>query len=63
MRLTESFAMLPAASVSGLYFWRPEAHYFGIGRIGRDQLERYARLRGVDLTTAACWLAPNLDDT
>ncbi len=61
--LTESFAMLPAASVSGLYFWHPEAHYFGIGRIGRDQLERYARLRGVDLATAARWLAPNLDDS
>ncbi len=60
--LTESFAMLPTASVSGFYFWHPEAHYFGVGRIGRDQLERYARLRGVDLATATRWLAPNLDD-
>ncbi len=54
--------MLPVASVSGLYFWHPEAHYFGVGRIGHDQLERYARLRGLDLATAAAWLAPNLDD-
>ncbi len=60
--LTESFAMLPTASVSGFYLWHPEAHYFGVGRIGRDQLERYARQRGVDVATAARWLAPNLDD-
>jgi 5-methyltetrahydrofolate--homocysteine methyltransferase len=60
--LTESFAMLPPASVSGYYFWRPEAHYFGIGRIGRDQLEDYARRKGWSLDQAARWLAPNLDD-
>jgi 5-methyltetrahydrofolate--homocysteine methyltransferase len=62
VRLTESFAMLPAASVSGLYFWRPESAYFGLGRIGRDQLEEYAGRKGLDLETAARWLAPNLDD-
>jgi 5-methyltetrahydrofolate--homocysteine methyltransferase len=62
VRLTESYAMLPAASVSGLYFWRPEAAYFGLGRIGRDQLEEYAARKGMDIETAARWLAPNLDD-
>jgi 5-methyltetrahydrofolate--homocysteine methyltransferase len=62
MSLTESFAMLPPASVSGYYFWRPEAHYFGVGRIGRDQLEDYARRKGWSLEEAARWLAPNLDD-
>ena len=60
--LTESFAMLPPASVSGFYFWRPEAHYFGVGRIGRDQLEDYARRKGWSLDEATRWLAPNLDD-
>jgi len=60
--LTESFAMLPPASVSGFYFWRPEAHYFGVGRIGRDQLEDYARRKGWSVEEAARWLAPNLDD-
>jgi len=60
--LTESFAMLPPASVCGYYFWRPEAHYFGVGRIGRDQLEDYARRKGWSLAEAARWLAPNLDD-
>jgi 5-methyltetrahydrofolate--homocysteine methyltransferase len=60
--LTESFAMLPGASVSGWYFWRPEAAYFGLGRIGRDQLEEYAARKGMDVPSMARWLAPNLDD-
>jgi 5-methyltetrahydrofolate--homocysteine methyltransferase len=60
--LTESFAMLPPASVSGFYFWRPEAHYFGVGRIGRDQLEDYARRKSWSIDEAVRWLAPNLDD-
>jgi 5-methyltetrahydrofolate--homocysteine methyltransferase len=60
--LTESFAMLPPASVSGYFFWRPEAHYFGVGRIGRDQLDDYARRKGWSVEEAARWLAPNLDD-
>jgi 5-methyltetrahydrofolate--homocysteine methyltransferase len=60
--LTESFAMLPPASVSGYYFWRPEARYFGLGRIGHDQLKDYARRKGWSLDEAARWLAPNLDD-
>jgi 5-methyltetrahydrofolate--homocysteine methyltransferase len=58
--LTESFAMLPASSVSGWYFWRPEARYFGVGRIGRDQRDDYARRKGWDAATANRWLAPIL---
>ena len=60
--LTEAFAMLPGASVSGWYFWRPEAAYFGLGRIGRDQLEEYAARKAMDVASMARWLAPNLDD-
>ncbi|HEU4673942.1 MAG TPA: methionine synthase [Candidatus Limnocylindrales bacterium] len=62
VRLTESMAMLPAASVSGLYFWHPQAAYFGVGRIGRDQLEDYARRKGLAVEEMARWLAPNLSD-
>ena len=58
MSLTESFAMLPPASVSGFYFWRPEAHYFGLGRIGPDQLEDYARRKGWSLEEAATLARP-----
>jgi 5-methyltetrahydrofolate--homocysteine methyltransferase len=58
--LTESCAMLPAAAVSGYYFWRPEAAYFGIGRVGKDQVEDYARRKGITLAEAERWLAPNL---
>jgi 5-methyltetrahydrofolate--homocysteine methyltransferase len=58
--LTESFAMLPAASVSGFYIWRPESQYFGVGKIGRDQVEDYARRKGLDLPTMERWLATNL---
>jgi 5-methyltetrahydrofolate--homocysteine methyltransferase len=60
IRLTESFAMMPGASVSGLYFSHPEAKYFGINRIGRDQLDDYARRRGVSLEQAERWLSPVL---
>jgi len=60
IELTESFAMTPPASVSGLYFAHPEAHYFGVGRIERDQVEDYARRKGWDLKTAERWLAPIL---
>ncbi|HNJ47463.1 MAG TPA: methionine synthase [Novosphingobium sp.] len=59
--LTESQAMLPTAAVSGFYFGHPESQYFGVARIGRDQLEDYAARRGVDLATAERWLRPNLD--
>jgi 5-methyltetrahydrofolate--homocysteine methyltransferase len=58
--LTESFAMLPTAAVSGWYFWRPEARYFGVGKISRDQVEDYARRKGMDVTTVERWLATNL---
>ncbi|NJC07349.1 5-methyltetrahydrofolate--homocysteine methyltransferase [Polymorphobacter fuscus] len=59
--LTESFAMLPTASVSGFYFAHPESHYFGVSRIGRDQLADYALRRGVSLEQAETWCRPNLD--
>jgi 5-methyltetrahydrofolate--homocysteine methyltransferase len=62
MHLTESFAMLPGASVSGYYLWNPASHYFGVGRIERDQLEDYAARKGVPLAEAERWLAPNLRD-
>jgi 5-methyltetrahydrofolate--homocysteine methyltransferase len=60
MTLTESFAMTPAASVSGLLFAHPSSHYFSVGRIGRDQAEDYARRRGISRTEAERWLRPNL---
>ncbi|MGN3975462.1 methionine synthase [Tsuneonella sp. SYSU-LHT278] len=59
--LTESYAMLPTAAVSGFYFGHPEAEYFGVARIGRDQVEDYARRRGVPVEQAERWLRPNLD--
>jgi 5-methyltetrahydrofolate--homocysteine methyltransferase len=62
IHLTESFAMLPTAAVSGYYFWRPDASYFGLGRIGIDQLSEYAERKGLDVETMARWLRPNLDD-
>ncbi len=58
--LTESCAMTPAASVSGLYFGHPEARYFTVGRLGRDQVADYARRKGVALAEMERWLAPNL---
>ena len=58
--LTESCAMMPAASVSGLYFAHPQAKYFNVGRIGRDQLEDYARRKRMDVAEAERWLASNL---
>jgi 5-methyltetrahydrofolate--homocysteine methyltransferase len=61
IELTESFAMLPAASVSGYYFWRPEAQYFGVGKIERDQVEDYAARKGMDVTAVERWLSPNLN--
>ncbi|MEL6237776.1 MAG: methionine synthase [Pseudomonadota bacterium] len=61
LTLTESFAMYPTAAVSGFYFGHPESQYFGVARIGRDQLEDYASRRGVDMATAERWLRPNLD--
>jgi 5-methyltetrahydrofolate--homocysteine methyltransferase len=62
IRLTESFAMLPAASVSGYYFWHPQAAYFGLGKIGADQLADYAHRKGMPVDVMARWLSPNLAD-
>jgi 5-methyltetrahydrofolate--homocysteine methyltransferase len=59
--LTESFAMTPASSVSGLYFGHPQAHYFGVGKIERDQAADYAARKGWELAVAERWLAPILN--
>jgi 5-methyltetrahydrofolate--homocysteine methyltransferase len=61
MALTESYAMTPPASVSGLYFGHPGSHYFGVGKIDRDQIEDYAARKGWDVETAERWLAPILN--
>ncbi len=59
--LTENFAMYPAASVSGLYFAHPEAVYFGVGKIGKDQVEDYAKRKGMSIEEVERWLAQNLN--
>jgi 5-methyltetrahydrofolate--homocysteine methyltransferase len=61
LELTESCAMIPAASASGLYLAHPEARYFGVGHLGRDQVVDYARRCGMVLSEAERWLAPNLN--
>ncbi len=58
--LTESFATLPGASVSGLYLAHPQSRFFSVGRIDRDQVADYALRRGIDVTEAERWLRPNL---
>ena len=60
VKLTESYAMTPSSSVSGLYFSNPKASYFGIGKINKDQVIDYAKRRGVSVEEAEKWLAPNL---
>jgi 5-methyltetrahydrofolate--homocysteine methyltransferase len=60
MEVTESYAMLPAASVSGFYLAHPDARYFAVGKIGQDQLEDFAARSGLDIETARRRLAPNL---
>jgi len=60
MRLTESFAMLPASAVAGFYLSHPESTYFAVGKVGRDQVEDFARRCGITLSEAEKWLAPNL---
>jgi 5-methyltetrahydrofolate--homocysteine methyltransferase len=60
MRVTESYAMLPAASVSGFYFSHPQSQYFAVGRIGRDQVADYARRKGMAVAEVERWLAANL---
>ena len=61
VKLTESFAMWPAAAVSGLYFSHPESRYFGVGKIERDQVADYAARKGWTLEEAERWLAPILN--
>jgi len=60
VELTESLAMWPAASVSGYYFAHPDSKYFGLGRITEEQVEDYAKRRGITKASALQWLAPNL---
>ena len=61
VKLTEFFAMWPGSSVSGLYLAHPEAHYFGVGKIERDQVEDYAKRKGMTVEEAERWLAPILN--
>jgi 5-methyltetrahydrofolate--homocysteine methyltransferase len=61
VKLTENFAMWPASSVSGLYFGHPNARYFAVGKLGRDQVEEYADRKGISLEEAERWLSPNID--
>jgi 5-methyltetrahydrofolate--homocysteine methyltransferase len=58
--LTESFAMYPAASVSGLYFAHSESHYFAVNSIGKDQLDSYAARKGMTIAEVERWLGPIL---
>jgi 5-methyltetrahydrofolate--homocysteine methyltransferase len=60
VELTESFAMMPTAAVSGYYFSHPEAKYLGVGKVNKDQVEDYAKRRGVSVEQAEKWLSPNL---
>src|SRR6266498_2452619 len=60
IELTETYAMTPAAAVSGIYLAHPQARYFSVGRLGRDQVEDYAARKGMTLEEAERWLAPNL---
>ena len=60
IQLTESFAMFPAASVSGLYFAHPQAKYFSVGKIDQDQVKDYATRKQMEISTVERWLSPNL---
>jgi len=61
VELTESLAMNPPASVCGWYIAHPQSHYFGLGKIGKDQLEDYAKRKGMSIDEAERWLRPNLE--
>ena len=61
IEITESFAMWPGSSVSGIYFAHPESHYFGVGKVERDQVEDYARRKGMSVSETERWLAPVLN--
>ena len=60
LELTDAYAMVPTAAVSGFYFSHPDARYFSVGKIDRDQLESYAERKGMSIAEAERWLAPNL---
>ena len=60
LRLTDSYAMFPTAAVSGFYFAHPDARYFSVGKVDRDQVESYAERNGISVVEAEKWLAPNL---
>ena len=60
LTLTESFAMIPISAVPGYYFAHPEAQYFGVARIGKDQVEDYAKRRGIPVELAEKYLRPNM---
>jgi 5-methyltetrahydrofolate--homocysteine methyltransferase len=61
MHLTESLAMMPAASVSGFYFAHPQSRYFGLNKISKDQVEDYAKRKNMSVETAERWLSSNLN--
>jgi 5-methyltetrahydrofolate--homocysteine methyltransferase len=61
LELTESFAMLPTAAVSGFYLAHPESRYFAVGKVEKDQVADYAHRKGMDLAAMERWLAPNLN--
>jgi 5-methyltetrahydrofolate--homocysteine methyltransferase len=60
MKITESYAMWPGSSVSGIYFAHPESRYFSLGKIGLDQVEDYAERKGMGVVEVERWLGPNL---
>jgi 5-methyltetrahydrofolate--homocysteine methyltransferase len=60
IKITESFAMYPTAAVSGWYIGHPDSRYFALGKIDRDQVEDYARRKGVSVAEVEKWLGPNL---
>ena len=62
VKLTESMAMWPAASVSGYYFANKEAKYFGLGKINKDQVQNYSLRRKINIDAANKWLSPNIND-
>jgi 5-methyltetrahydrofolate--homocysteine methyltransferase len=61
VKLTESYAMWPGSSVSGIYIAHPEAHYFGVAKVERDQVEDYAARKGMDVREVERWLGPILN--
>jgi 5-methyltetrahydrofolate--homocysteine methyltransferase len=63
VKLTESYAMWPGSSVSGLYIAHPDARYFGVAKVERDQVEDYARRKGMDVNEVERWLGPVLNYT